>query len=415
MSDYSEEIERAPVIFFLGAGASVALGKPTTLGFWEQLKDNPLAPKEAYELLLQLEKDVGGAKPIDIEVILDSLQDWELEADKLAQHPVSKKLGIIQESLSDNLARQTHQAILSRVIDTYSEVNHNDAYSLWGPIFEEIWALNIRTLPIFTTNYDTVIEQAVLFSDDILRSDKVAAKYEASDSKEYQHLTPERYLTLRDGFSSAHREFARWDHWDFHGYHEDEAKLAVTLFKLHGSVTWSFIDLEEHEERIGDRLYRRLDGDVGLVPPEAGRNPLGRTTAIHYPYLSKSVPSHDIYDVAYNYFRSCLMFCKLCVAVGSSFRDEKVVEAIIESALMKTIEPTRKKRRKQGWKEIPIRHEGNKLKILTVAPEPDHFILQKMLKDHPKNPPIEVIPCEGKFDKDTTPAVMDSIKQLLAE
>jgi len=60
--------------------------------------------------------------------------------------------------------------------------------------------------------------------------------------------------------------------------------------------------------------------------------------------------------------------------------------------------PTRKKRRKQGWKEIPIWHEGNKLKILTVSPEPDHFILQKMLKDHPKNPPIEVIPFECKFN-----------------
>jgi hypothetical protein len=213
----------------------------------------------------------------------------------------------------------------------------------------------------------------------------------------------------------AHREFAIWNNWNFHGYHEDKAKLAVALFKLHGSVTWSFIDPEEHEEKIGDHVYQRLEGDVGLVPPEAGRNPLGRTTAIHYPYLSKSVPSHDIYDVAYNYFRSCLMSCKLCVAIGSSFRDEKVVEAIIESALIKTIEPTRKKRQKQGWKEIPIRHEGNKLKILTVAPEPDQVILQKILKDHPKNPPIEVIPFEGKFDKDTTPAIINSIKQFLSE
>jgi hypothetical protein len=88
MSDYSEKIERAPLIFFLGAGASVALGKPTTVGFWKQLKDNPLSPEEAHGLLLQLEKDIGGAKPIDIEIILDSLQDWELEANKLWTAPL---------------------------------------------------------------------------------------------------------------------------------------------------------------------------------------------------------------------------------------------------------------------------------------------------------------------------------------
>ena len=85
----------------------------------------------------------------------------------------------------------------------------------------------------------------MLFSDDILRSDKFAAKYEASDSKEYQHMAPEGYLTLRDGFSLAHREFARWDHWDFHRYHEDKALYTCI-------VLWDETDVKRRLRRIVD-------------------------------------------------------------------------------------------------------------------------------------------------------------------
>ena len=430
MSDFSEAIGQAPVIFFLGAGASVPLGKPTTSGFWRQLKDDPISPSEAHELLLDLEKSLieGGLVDVDIEVILDQLLSWEIEAAKLAQHPVSKKLETVQGSLKENIARKAHEAILSRVVDTYGDVSEIDAYGLWGPILEEAWTMGIRTLPIFTTNYDTVIEQAILFSDDTIRMDNFNRDYDYSDNKSPQHNVPKGSFALRDGFDVAHREFARWRDWDFHGYDEDQSKLTVPLFKLHGSVTWNFLDPTETEMPDAEEYLFGLsdeESEVGLLPPGVGRNPLGRSTAIHYPYLTKTLRAHPIFEIPDRYFLTCLLDCKLCVAIGSSFRDKQVVDTLVEAAMFRKCYSYRLAQdgTKQWFKlsdtDLPAtgysKHESADLRIITVAPEPDHLALEKRLRDYPEMPPIEVIPLNDGFSKESVGMIVELLKKSLNE
>lgn len=433
MSDFAKDIEQAPVVFFLGAGSSVPLGLPTTSTFWKDLKERPIEPQEAHDFLLQLEKELSDDGVLDIEVVLDKLLDWGKQAQQFASHPVSSRLANVLESLDKNVARQAHQAILSRVVDTYGAVHEYDAARLWTPIFEEIWNLGIRTVPVFTTNYDTVVEQATMFSADMLKSDRLNADYDYEGKGKYEHTAPEGYVTLRDGFRLGHREFASWNKWEFHGYDESPDQLTVVLFKMHGSVTWSFIPPNDHDEQVegidGGDEFDSSDVHVGLLAPGTGRDPLGRTTAVHYPYLTKSPPEHDIFSVPYTYFQSCLMNCKLCIAIGSSFRDESVMKTLIEGAMFrKGYALGRNKRGEPEWSKIGEgdladlpegllrdREETDNLRVLTVAPAPDHLILQRWIRDHPEHPPIEVIPLETPFEQSSTSIIVAKIKELIGD
>jgi len=427
MSNYAEDIQKAPVIFFLGAGASVPLGMPTTITFWKNLKERPIEPYDAHQLLLELEKDLDANGGVDIEVVLEKLLDWETQAEQLAKHSVARNLTEVQESLANNIARKAHQAILSRVVDTYADVNPYDAAQLWSPVLEELWKLGIRTVPIFTTNYDTVIEQATLFSMDLLRDDGLSDEFDYKPET-YRHIAPEGYLRLRDGFNLAHREFAHWDQWEFHGYNERPDDLTVTLFKMHGSVTWSFIptldDVAQVAEGIGDNEFERPADEVGLLPPGVGRDPLGRTTAVHYPYLSKALPEHELFSVPISYFRSCLMDCKLCVCIGSTFRDRDIFEAVVESAMYrKGFASKLNEQGEQEWIEpgeirLPGRlgsNETDDLRILTVAPDPDHQILRKKISAYPRELPVEVIPFEATFGEDSAGLIFEKIKELIGD
>ena len=426
MSSYSEDIQKAPVIFFLGAGASVPLGMPTTATFWKNLRERPIEPPEAHRLLLELEKDLSANGVVDIELVLDRLLDWETQAEQLGKHSVTRNLTQVQESLANNIARQAHQAILSRVIDTYADVNPDDAARLWSPILERLWTLGIRTVPIFTTNYDTVIEQATLFSTELIRMDRLNEEY-ADQPETLHHSAPEDYLRLRDGFKLEHREFAHWEPWEFHGYDERSDELTVTLFKMHGSSTWSFIpkqdNVSELTPEISDNESDGLSDEIGLLPPGVGRDPLGRITAVHYPYLSKPAREHDMFWVPYSYFESCLQDCKLCVAIGSSFRDNEVFQAIVDGSMYRKGFGRRlKDNGETEWIEpgesgLPIglvRSKQDDLKILTVAPDPDHQILRKKINDHPRKLPIEVIPFEASFGEDSTRLIVDKITKLIS-
>lgn len=407
MSDFSEQIEKAPLIFFLGAGASVPLGKPTALGFWEQLKENPIEPPEAQQVLLGLEANVRARDKdavIDIELILDELVRWEDSAAEFATNPVSQTLQSLKENLSENQARVAHQALLARVVDVYADVNEYDAYALWGPVLEWAWSTGIRTLPIFTLNYDTVIEQAVLFADDAIRADQFNSEYGGGDAK--YHADP-GYLALRDGFDLRHREFATWDNWNLHGYDEDPDTLTVALFKLHGSTTWTFMDLHVEEIEVGGRVFRQLSGPVGLLAPGLGRDPRGRTTAIHYPYLTKDVAAHDIFNVPFAYFGSCLRNSKLCVAIGCSFRDERVVEAVATSTNTKGLELP------SGVKYAPMRETATPLEILVVAPSPDDARLAHALDAKYDELAVEVLSTDAKFDVSYVPQLLERIASLL--
>ena len=426
MSDYEANIYNAPVMFFLGAGASVPLGLPTTAGFWKDLKSRPIQPQEAHELLLQLEKDISDNGVTDIEMILDRLLDWETQAQRFAEHPVSRKLTDVQERLADNIARQAHQAILSRVVDTYGDVNPNDAASLWNAVFKGIWNLGIRTLPVFTTNYDTVIEQAVLFSEDLQRADAQVAQYDNEESGQYNQVAPQGYITLRDGFKLGHREFASWDKWEFHGYDEDPDRLTVVLSKMHGSVTWTFVSGRDDESQLEGPLeeygYDPGEDSVGLLPPGVGRDPMGRTTAIHYPYLSKPLPDYELITVPYNYFLSCLSGCKLCISIGSKFRDGRIIETLVEGAMVrKGYAYSTNQQGQKSWIDpkapelamLGTREDRDDLAIMTVAPAPDHLMLRKKISARPENPAINVIPVDSEFNSEAANGIMDKIQRMI--
>jgi hypothetical protein len=138
-------------------------------------------------------------------------------------------------------------------------------------------------IPVFTTNYDPIIESYCEF----------------------------RGVQLEYGFERTGARH-KWNQSRFTSYVPTSDKRNLLLFKLHGSLSW---------RREGKYIY-----DYGLSL-EKGPG----SFAVIYPTQTKEYPYEEPFKTAYTYLEDYLKSAKVAIAIGYSFRDKGIGYVINEA------------------------------------------------------------------------------------
>jgi hypothetical protein len=280
------------LIYFLGAGAAKACGYPTTPDLYREMRTERADMGFFKDFGNHLDAIVGG-RQLDIETLYslalsdvsaaveelygsasqDTLLD-KLLLDLVRKHANLKdRFSALQETF--NMAKEE---ILDFIIEKFWTV-HPDLEPYGGlRIQSAFWELGALNVEVFTTNYDTCLEQSL---DDYVPYTKGVV----SDRFEIQELLPERPDKVR-------------------------------VIKLHGSL-----DLYELEDgrimRIDSRMKPgKWKGDLRivrpyLVPPEEGK-----------------VEYDDRQESLLKIFERDIKKANALAIVGSSMRDVRLSEIL---------------------------------------------------------------------------------------
>lgn len=269
----SKDILDSPVCVFLGAGASQPLGMPTMQPFVQQLPGR-LRGGSSRPVLAHLVKECGE----DLEKIL-------AELDSITSLKSSTDVYAVFNGSQQNIAKvaaSLRYEIEYEIIQRYSDVKRQLVNDLYKPLFEFLFSLvnpAKHCLPIFTTNYDTAIED-----------------FCEANASDYE---------IVDGFLNRGREFV-WSAGKFHNFSRPSGKRCIVLFKLHGSVDWVFV---------------RAKNAIVRTPPFHQAIDANRyQNALIYPVVHK-VATDEPYFTAYDYYGRCCERARELLTIGYSFRD----------------------------------------------------------------------------------------------
>lgn len=296
----NEAIYKQPLILFLGAGASVSLGKYTTEQFFEWLRLKSFEPKSKLAMVPQIAEAVRKRskanvkasdeidRKVDVEAILDVVE--EIVGSAELEDMIRKEMKISVPSIRPYLADLVplRDQIKDLVVSHYSEIEQQKAFVLYSPLIESVL---LNPLPIFTTNYDLAWEKT----------------YELTSDPSYD--LREAPFTLIDGFRRQRVATPQWLRSEYDDYEPTGAD--VILFKLHGSVDWV---------RTPSRAIQRVESGQ--------RNPGGMPTVIAYPSRLKREIHEEPFRTNYDYLLACLLHAKVCAVIGFSFRDQEIVEEL---------------------------------------------------------------------------------------
>jgi hypothetical protein len=284
----NQTIIQSPVILFLGAGASVPLGKPTMEQFVLKLESEivPEDQRSLFSLLISargrdLERILG-----DLETILslDYVSSFVCERDTLSYQATGEDAANLLSLIRHAIIREYRKIEANRAIEVYEP--------LFDIIFDYLDPANY-CLPVFTTNYDLAIES---FSE----AQQYPKKYELTDG-------------LRD--DSSEREVC-WDPLEFELFRIWRGMRHIVLFKLHGSVNWM-------RTTSSNKIVQALPM-YDIVDSDEYQN------VISYPAGNK-VATVEPYLTGYKYFSKCCEQAKLIIAVGYSFRDYDTVASLLRA------------------------------------------------------------------------------------
>lgn len=299
---YNKDIISTPIVLFLGAGASRPFGKMMMGEFIDHLHNQDGFKNEP--LFNDIVNVPGGR---DLEHLFQELDEWS----RKAYHPVSDQIYTSAQSGSPLLstyrpplvqvATRMIENLRKEVFNAYRDIQRSQREELvrcFGGLFGTLFrplkenpSLDGYPLVVFTTNYDPAIE---IFCQ--------------AEAGEYR---------LSDGFvAQPNAGSAVW-----HRESIDRLQLKagsrkeVVLFKLHGSTSWfkretEFIKSEARIYAEGDPSFENL-----LIYPAKRKVALG-----------------DPYFTAYDYFQRTLENCRLCVAIGYSFRDYDALSRLHSAA-----------------------------------------------------------------------------------
>ncbi len=266
------ESQKNQVAFLFGAGASMEAGVPDTVSLINEfrVKDDDANVSEFLELLGRWAKQQD--RPLDIELVLETLQrlaDWK-------EDPLS---GFADKPIKiDGLDAQT---LLNRLRDFIKNKVLVDAEHITylEPLRGFIDAY--RPLHLYSANYDTAIEV----------------------------LCAEHKLKYRDGFDEA------WNPALL-----DEPNVDLRLFKLHGSVTW----YRSNRGRFLKIPVLLHDSSVELVTKERAEA-LMLYPAQKFEYVE---PLFELLLAA----KRRLAESQVLIVVGYSFRDEHIRQLLWDIA-----------------------------------------------------------------------------------
>ena len=275
---------------FLGAGASVPYGYKSTVPIKKMILNNIESlenpnVKKFTEMLFTLKQFP------DVEYMLDllyGLKNFYKSSDNNEYKNIKKflieQLSIKSDLILDNvtfdefieLVDQTTINIKNTIL-THYQWNDNiksDVNKIFGKIYD---VLKDADLHIFTTNYDSVIE----------------------------NFCYDNNIKICDGFEiTSQRRF------EYTGNFNSDADKCVKLYKLHGSLSW-----QKHNEKIICATDHKLEDMENNV--------------IIYPYLSpkeyeSSLPFDDLIAKFKEFMDDAT---NICIVIGFSFRDFKDIFA----------------------------------------------------------------------------------------
>jgi len=306
-----EPIPDCKALLLLGAGASMPLQLPTMADFWQIIQANCNTSEEqfAMSMLLNAAKDETTHLPPDLERVLMMLDRYKAYFDVLWEDPhfgledsMKYRLSVPfqplfpwshEKPLEQFMRRCSQSSIgISRIMDMVTrlmdafytkQLDEADVVNLYKPLFSSLGNLfgDNRTI-IFTTNYDTAIEQY--------------CRYEG--------------IRLLDGFQKTGPSLI----WNPVEYHQelDPGIKALMLFKLHGSLTWRKIGNEIIEFGMS---ARSMPGDTALI----------------YPTETKEYPYEEPFKTAYKFLDRFLKTAEVAIVIGYSFRDRGITYIIDEA------------------------------------------------------------------------------------
>ena len=213
-AELNQQITTQPVAFLLGAGSSVPLGMPTTLGFRKVLLEK-LARNE--RILISDLYDMAAirykisANDVNLDEYLHELRLalwilWRSDFKPSISEPIAS-LGFDAFREAESPVNQARGIVLSVLHEVCGNSDPVRSDTLWAPIFAGLAQFS-QVFPIFTFNYDWVFENmAITF--------------------------PDRY-SLLDGFSSTMG--GSWSEKWFADFIPSTDRTNICLFKLHGST-----------------------------------------------------------------------------------------------------------------------------------------------------------------------------------
>lgn len=315
-------IIKSRIFLFLGAGASEPFGGWLMNDFMYNLKSRL---RKRDDLVGLLETLMGDTKKADLETVLKELDeisdkpyfadtsninyindilDSELDRDERDKdRDKARAFGGVsgfqaKSEFSKRYVKLSHTCkelrmeIEKLIFDHYGSLEHSLVVQIYKPLFDNLFYFlgKEKILPVFTTNYDRVIE-------------------------EYRKSLFEKFY-LTDGFKELTPESGDriWDRNVFDRFQPKEDKANIILFKLHGSICWY-----ESNNQI-----RYFDIPIHQVGNGRAKN------VLIYPAKTK-IALTDPYFTAYDYFQRCLDNAEFGIFIGYSFRDYDTVTKIKSS------------------------------------------------------------------------------------
>jgi hypothetical protein len=283
------------IVLFLWAGASAPFGYPTTSKFIEGLRLRLEGSNEGF--LLDNLLSVPHVKDIEhVLQILEGLQFFRRYPIKefVEKFPVNIGLSRLSTNLHDQLiiADLLKEKILDDIYRQYEfdPKTIDTVVQAYEPLVEMISILRgDAEVPIFTTNYDRVIE-------------------------EFSNQASGIYCVDGFKFDIRTREF-KWNPKEFEMGKQDSS--LVKLFKLHGSLDWrkchdgKIVKVGSEERTRGSR---RFSENILIYPAE------------------KVKPEMEPFRTLHEYFVKYIGNSDSCVFIGFSFRDD-YLNSIIDQYL----------------------------------------------------------------------------------
>lgn len=281
------------ISLFTGAGASAGLGFPTTSQFMQKIPpkmtDNKLM-RLAYEFLSKRKQNV------DIEKILSMLNSnlEILDYNNISYNFFLENLPAKDEPVRnwiENIKNETEELILQikeLIFEKYSKQLPGDPTQVeklrkhYFSLFDRICSFidKEKSFDIFTTNYDTSIEDFVISTnglDDIL---KISNK-QFSDGFPKRARRPEEHIWSEQNYNNG-----------------------INYFKLHGSINWRY---DERNEKIMQVILQRRPSDIEKY-------------LVIYPGY-KGIPTDNPFAYNHNQLATSLTQSHICIIIGFSFRD----------------------------------------------------------------------------------------------
>jgi len=305
-------IHNVETVLFIGAGASVPFGYQTTDQFIEEIKKMPLTQPEEQifsfyaqtpnitieDIIRALDIRIKeGSNPILRREAVSPLRAIKLEG-KLAEDLSELQNEEITKDITQKLEQRLDACktlkdrIVRQLYITYDDKPELEkAWQVYADYIDLLGELNRTMIPVFTTNYDKVIEALENIHDSGIKSVIRGFKEQKIGVKRNPIWAPEEIFDQEPG--------------------QDR----LFLFKLHGSLNWRIDirnEIKETEEGAFD--LRGYWKENVLIPPGT----------VDFQY-------GEPYQSLRTYFEGYLMQASTCVVIGYRFDDRTILDVFLRN------------------------------------------------------------------------------------